>query len=52
MRFVTMCTILSPKDIIETGEIYDCVIIGGGISGLAAALFFQRSALRNELPDC
>ncbi len=33
-----------PKDIIETGEIYDCVIIGGGISGLAAALFFQRSA--------
>jgi spermidine dehydrogenase len=33
-----------PKDIIDTGEIYDCVIIGGGISGLAAALFFQRSA--------
>jgi spermidine dehydrogenase len=31
-----------PKDIIDTGEIYDCVIIGGGISGLAAALFFQR----------
>jgi spermidine dehydrogenase len=33
-----------PKDIIDTKEIYDCVIIGGGISGLAAALFFQRSA--------
>ena len=33
-----------PKTIIDTGEIYDCVIIGGGISGLAAALFFQRSA--------
>ena len=33
-----------PKDVIDTGEIYDCVIIGGGISGLAAALFFQRSA--------
>jgi spermidine dehydrogenase len=31
-----------PKDIINTGETYDCVIIGGGISGLAAALFFQR----------
>jgi spermidine dehydrogenase len=31
-----------PKDIIDTGETYDCVIIGGGISGLAAALFFQR----------
>ena len=33
-----------PKDIIDTGETYDCVIIGGGISGLAAALFFQRQA--------
>jgi spermidine dehydrogenase len=27
---------------IDTGETYDCVIVGGGISGLAAALFFQR----------
>jgi len=33
-----------PKDIIDTGETYDCVIIGGGISGIAAALFFQRQA--------
>jgi spermidine dehydrogenase len=33
-----------PKDIVETGEAYDCVIVGGGISGLAAALFFQRQA--------
>src|SRR5439155_2570303 len=33
-----------PRDIIDTGEMYDCVIIGGGISGLAAALFFQRQA--------
>ena len=33
-----------PKDIIDTKEVYDCVIIGGGISGLAAALFFQRDA--------
>src|SRR6476660_5474629 len=33
-----------PKQIVETGESYDCVIIGGGISGLAAALFFQRQA--------
>ncbi|MGB7329834.1 MAG: NAD(P)-binding protein, partial [Terriglobales bacterium] len=31
-----------PKDIIDAGETYDCVIVGGGISGLAAALFFQR----------
>ena len=33
-----------PKEIVETGETYDCVIIGGGISGLAAALFFERQA--------
>lgn len=33
-----------PKDIIETGETYDCVVVGGGISGIAAALFFQRQA--------
>jgi spermidine dehydrogenase len=33
-----------PKDIIEAGEIYDCVIVGGGISGLAAALFLHRRA--------
>jgi spermidine dehydrogenase len=31
-------------DAIETGESYDCVIVGGGISGLAAALFFRRIA--------
>jgi spermidine dehydrogenase len=33
-----------PKDIVDTGETYDCVIVGGGISGLAAALFFHRQA--------
>jgi spermidine dehydrogenase len=31
-----------PKDVVDTGESYDCVIVGGGISGIAAALFFQR----------
>ena len=31
-----------PKNVIDTGETYDCVIVGGGISGLAAALFFRR----------
>jgi len=29
---------------VDTGEQFDCVIVGGGISGLAAALFFQRQA--------
>jgi spermidine dehydrogenase len=33
-----------PKDVADTGETYDCVTVGGGISGLAAALFFQRQA--------
>jgi len=28
----------------DSGELYDCVIIGGGISGLSAALFFLRKA--------
>lgn len=37
-----------PADIIDTGEIYDCVIVGGGISGLAAALFFLREAGSNK----
>jgi spermidine dehydrogenase len=33
-----------PTDVIDTGESYDCVVIGGGISGLATTLFFQRHA--------
>jgi spermidine dehydrogenase len=33
-----------PTSTLETGEVYDCVIVGGGISGIAAALLFQRKA--------
>ena len=28
----------------DTGEMYDLVVVGGGISGLAAAVFFQKRA--------
>ena len=34
----------APSDFIDTGDVYDCVVVGGGISGLAAALIFQRKA--------
>ncbi len=31
-----------PANVIDRGEHLDCVVVGGGISGLAAALFFKR----------
>ncbi len=37
-----------PASAIDTGEVYDCIVVGGGISGLAAALIFQRQAGKNK----
>ena len=37
-----------PANSLDTGETYDCVIVGGGISGLAAALIFQRKAAEGK----
>src|SRR5580704_5680034 len=31
----------APPEVIETGETIDCVVVGGGLSGLAAALSFR-----------
>ena len=33
-----------PSDSIDTEEDYDLVVVGGGLSGLAAAYFFQKEA--------
>ena len=33
-----------PSEVTETGEVYDCVIVGGGFSGLSAGLFFHQRA--------
>ncbi len=32
----------NPDDSVDTGEEYDLVVVGGGISGLAAAYFYQK----------
>ncbi|MDQ2947926.1 MAG: NAD(P)-binding protein, partial [Acidobacteriota bacterium] len=33
-----------PSEPVDTGETFDCVIVGGGFSGLSAALFFKQKA--------
>lgn len=35
---------LHVDDVSDTGETYDCVIVGGGLSGLTAAHFFIKNA--------
>ena len=35
---------MSFGSVTDTGEIYDLVVVGGGISGLAAAYFFRKAA--------
>ena len=34
----------SPASVVDTGEVFDLVIVGGGISGLASALYFKDQA--------
>jgi spermidine dehydrogenase len=38
---------IEPKDAADTGEHYDLVVVGGGISGLAAAYFYRKSVGAN-----
>ena len=37
-----------PSQITDTGEIYDCAVVGGGLSGLSAALFFHQRTGANR----
>lgn len=34
----------APAEVIETGETFDCVVVGGGFAGLSASLFFKQRA--------
>jgi spermidine dehydrogenase len=38
----------APAEVSETGETYDCVVVGGGFSGLSAGLFFHQRAGRDR----
>lgn len=39
-------------NVVDTGEIFDCVIVGGGISGMAAALFLTHDPLTSKKRSC
>ncbi len=36
----------------DTGEVFDCVVVGGGLSGLASALFFSQDQLGEKKRTC
>jgi len=38
----------TPAAVQDSGETYDCVVVGGGISGLSAALFYQRATVAKK----
>jgi spermidine dehydrogenase len=38
-----------PPDVIDTGELFDLVVVGGGLSGLAAAVLFDKKPGRRCL---
>src|SRR5260370_14648761 len=38
----------TPTNASETGEVYDCVVVGGGFSGLSAGLFFHKQTSSNR----
>jgi spermidine dehydrogenase len=37
-----------PKGVEDTGEIFDCVVVGGGLAGLSAGLTFKKQAPTNR----
>ena len=37
-----------PTDVIDTNEVFDCVVVGGGFSGLSASLFFKQRTPGNR----
>jgi spermidine dehydrogenase len=39
---------VTPAETVDTGELFDCVVVGGGISGMAAALTFKKEGRPNR----